>query len=380
VLVLVLLAVRNVAASEPRFDPTNWYTVLLWLLGFTTALVLGFTLGALVAYHAGWSRFQRRIDVQRQRLLQVGRNSRQARQEAVRLASLHRQAVDWLVLLSRSIHRPWHVPEPWLQRDEYTVARGAMPFALQIATVQDDDHAAAARLRAVMTAQLVAKGWRHEAFEALVREVALERGALSTSFGLNALDEDLPHASNHTRRMLLSALDDESILTRVAGPRLERLVKASQRDDSHASRPRVRPVFDNPLHRISRGADHSASGIDVAWDDFLLGSLAGRRDPITPLSATVLTGVELGERHHERVQSHLVLPQRLASTLHYPPGTPMQIVPFSGEGAAAVDLCWRVDIAGPVPIRAIHLWDATGIPPESSAEPVRRARDDDTGV
>ncbi|GAA2009012.1 hypothetical protein GCM10009739_20850 [Microbacterium ulmi] len=380
-IVLGFVAVGGAAQRDPDFAPDGAYRFLSWMAAIVVAIVVVVTIGALVSYHVGWSRFQRRIDVQRVRLSQLGRNARQARQEAVRLGSLHRQTVDWLVLLSRAIHRPWNVPDQWRARDEYTVARGAMPFALQIATIQDDDHAAAARLRGVMTEHLVVKGWRHAAFEALVTEVAIERGALSSAFGLHTLDEDLPHASNHTRRMLLAALDDEGILTRVAGPRLEALVKAAQRDDTHGARPRVRPVMDNPLHAITRGADRLSDWQDVPWDEFLLGSLAGRRDPITPLSATVLTDVELRERHHERVQSHLVLPTRLASTLRYAEDTPVQIVPFADHGSATVDLSWRVDIAGPVPIKAIHLWDDSQLARTQAADPPpRRDPHTDSGV
>ncbi|WP_214466103.1 hypothetical protein [Microbacterium flavescens] len=359
----------------------------LWtILGATVGVVVIISVIALIAYHRGWSRFQRRINLERHRLAQLGTNSRTARQEASRLASLHRQTVDWLVLLSRAIHRPWHVPEQWTAKDDLEVARSRMPFAVQVATVVDDDHASATRLRGVMTEHLFVRGWRHDAFTSLVREIAIDRGMLSSSFGPHTLDEDLPHASNHSRRMLLAAIDDEHVLTRVAGPRLEELMKAAHRDEGQVTRPRVQPVVDDPLHVIARGPNGEPIATDRAWDDFLLGSLAGRTDPMTPLSATVLTEIELGERHHERVQSHLVLPERLAAKLAYSKDTPVQVVSFPDDSTGVVDLSWRVDIAGPVPIRAIHLWDRTSRPrnPESSAVPTTNTSGDaeeiDTGI
>lgn len=272
------------------------------------------------------------------------------------------------MLLSRAIHRPWHVPEQWTEKDDLEVARSRMPFAVQVATVVDDDHASATRLRGVMTEHLFVRGWRHDAFTSLVREIAIERGMLSSSFGPHTLDEDLPHASNHSRRMLLAAMGDEHVLTRVAVPRLEELMKAAQRDDGQVTRPRVQPVVDDPLHVIARGPNGEPIATDRAWDDFLLGSLAGRTNPVTPLSPTVLTEIELGERHHERVQSHLVLTERLAGKLAYSDDTPVQVVAFPDDSTGVVDLSWRVDIAGPVPIRAIHLWDRTA--GTSAAAPV----------
>ncbi|MFT4229595.1 MAG: hypothetical protein QM602_04825 [Microbacterium sp.] len=387
--VLVGLAVLGVFAAgaqaqrDPAFDAAPWQAALWTAIAVVTGVVVVLTFGALIRYHVGWSRFQRRIDLERARLARLGTQSRHARQEATRLSSLHRQTVDWLVLLSRAIHRPWHVPEQWMQRQSYEVARGAMPFALQIATVQDDDYAATARMRGIMTDQLVVRGWRHAAFESLVREVALDRGALGGSFGLVALDEDLPHSSNHTRRMLLAALDDEAVLTRVAGPRLEELVKTAQRDDLHGGRPLVTPVGDNPLGVLMRSADPlDRRGDEQPWDDFLLGSLAGRRDPVTPLSATVLAELEVGERHHERVHSYVVLPQRLAAHLDFDRGSPVTVVPFGDAGVGPVDLSWRVDIAGPVPQSAVRLWSGRGARRAAApATPAVHPRDpDDTGV
>ncbi|MFT4220523.1 MAG: hypothetical protein QM611_08410 [Microbacterium sp.] len=352
--------VARQASRDPSFEPTPWlYGLRVAMLAIVSAVVLT-TLGALIRYHVGCSRFERRVALQRARLVQLGRNSRHARQEATRLASLHRQTVDWLVLLSRAIHRPWHVPEKWTLRQHYEAARGAMPFALQVATVDDDDYAATARLRGIMTDQLVVRGWRHDAFESLVREVALERGVGGGAFGLTALDEDLPHSSNHTRQMLLAALDDEAVLTRVAGPRLNALVKVAQRDDLRGGRPHVSVLGDNPLGALVRQADSVDGGGDLPWDDFLLGSLAGRSDPVTPLSATSLADLEVGERHHERVHSYLVLPQRLESKLRFASHSPVSVVPV-GEGAVApADITWRVDIAGPVPQSAVRLWSARG--------------------
>ena len=165
-----------------------------------------------------------------------------------------------------------------MQRRRVQVARGAMPFALQIATVQDDDHAAAARLRAIMAEQLVVKGWRHEAFEALVRESRDRARCAVELVRPERPGRGPPHASNHTRRMLLAALDDETILTRVAGPRLEKLVKAAQRDDH--GRPAAGPAGRRqPAPRSRAAVGPLAPADDVPWDEFLLGSLARATRP-----------------------------------------------------------------------------------------------------
>ncbi|MBO0985626.1 hypothetical protein IOC53_17340, partial [Rathayibacter sp. SD072] len=240
--------------ADGSFNPDPISAVLWWILGGLGIAGVTLTVVALARYHAGWSRFERRIRLERARLAHLGASARRAREEAARLRSVHRQAVEWLVLLSKAIHRPWHVPPVWTQHETFDVERGHMPFAVRLATVSGEETAAVARMRAAMTAQLVRRGWRHDAFESLVREMAADYGS-GQGFGLSALDEDLPHSSNHTRRMLLRALDDESLLTRVAAPRLADIVASVTRDEEAIARPRVRPMGTNPLNALRRPED-----------------------------------------------------------------------------------------------------------------------------
>ncbi|KQQ03624.1 MULTISPECIES: hypothetical protein [unclassified Rathayibacter] len=367
--------VNDYAARTDSFDPRILTSLLSWTLVGLGGAALLITLVSLVRYHAGWSRFERRIEVERTRLAHYGASARRAREEAARLRSVHRQAVDWLVLLSKAIHRPWHVPPVWTQHETFDVERGAMPFAVRLATVSGEETAAVARMRAAMTSKLVRRGWRHEAFEALVQEMAADYGA-GQGFGLSALDEDLPHSSNHTRRMLLRALDDESLLTRIAAPRLADIVASVQRDEESIARPRVRPMGSNPLNALRRPEDYEGIELDVPWDDFLLESLT-RADPMTPVSATVLTELQVGERYHERVTSFLVAPSRLQERLRFDPAAPIHVVPYEGATGAPVDLVWRVDVVGPVPRAAIRLWDGAV---RADSEPTVAPRDVDTGI
>ena len=109
----------------------------------------------------------------------------------------------------------------------------------------------------------------------------------------------MTYSSNHTREMLRENMGNEAVLQRVAAPRLRELMASIQRSALHGSRPLVHPVGDNPLREIASTDVVGGAVEDLPWDDFPLGSLAGRRDPVTPLSAT---GV---------VPDHVVHPGRL---------------------------------------------------------------------
>ena len=359
VAVAALLILLPIWFENLRVD-VPWYPSDPWIFTVAALAALVLTLAALSSYHRGWSQFQRRVDLAHAHLARMSQGSVHARGEVARLDSLHRQTVDWLALLARGIHRPWHVPEEWLQRPSYGLARDSMPFAMQIGQVQDDDHAAATRLKRMTKERLVVKGWRLQAFNSLIAEVAAELGQASASFGLAALDEDLPHSSNHTREMLRENMGNEAVLTRVAGPRLRELMASIQRSALHGSKPLVHPIGDNPLRQIASLDPVGGSSDDVPWDDFLLGSLAGRRDPVTPLSAVSMSDVHVQEGHHEHVRSFLVLPERLEAHLEFRPDAPVSLIPYGSGGAATLDLVWRVDMAGPLPISAIRLWDVSG--------------------
>lgn len=384
VAVAALLILLPVWFGSLRAD-VPWYPVDPWIFTIAAIAALVLTLAALSRYHRGWSQFQRRVDLAHAHLARMSHGSVQARAEVARLASLHRQTVDWLVLLARGIHRPWLVPEEWLQRPSYGGARDSMPFAMQIGQVQDDDHAAATRLKRMTKERLVVKGWRQQAFNSLIAEVAAELGQGSAAFGLAALDEDLPHSSNHTREMLRENMGNEAVLTRVAGPRLRELMASIQRSALHGSKPLVHPIGDNPLRQIVSLDPVGGGGDDLPWDDFLLGSLAGRRDPVTPLSAVSMSEVHVQEGHHEHVRSFLVLPERLEAHLDFRADAPVSLIPYGGGGSSPLDLVWRVDMAGPLPVSAIRLWDASGETQtdDAGARPGARAGaefDEDSGV
>jgi hypothetical protein len=130
----------------------------------------------------------------------------------------------------------------------------------------------------------------------------------------------------------------------------------------------------NPLNALRRPEDFEGVELDVPWDDFLLDSLT-RADPMTPVSATVLTELQVGERYHERVTSFLVAPSRLQERLRFDPSAPIHVVPFEASTGSPVDLVWRVDVVGPVPRAAIRLWDGA----VRASAPVVTA-DGDSGV
>lgn len=351
--------------------PEDWMTVLI-AVGVGAIL----TTVWLAAYHRGWSSFQRQVDLTHAHLAFVATASRNARRELSRLRSLHQQTVDWLDLLARAVHKPWRIRPEWQTKPDYDVARDSLPFAMSVGTVVESDYSSATRLRRMTTEHLVRRGWRAEAFEDLVRAVGAELGQDAAAFGVGALDEDLPHSSNNTRRMLRDGMSRDAVLTRVAAPRLRSLMQEIQRSALHGSKPPVESIQDNPLDVLAAMRDSIAPDEGIAWDEFLVDSLAGRREPVTPLSTSWMSQRQIQDGHHEQVTSYLVLPDRLRSALDFNEDAPITMVPFHGAGLAAIDLVWRSDVVGPVPVGAVGLWHGE----HSQATEQADLHDGDSGV
>lgn len=372
ILVAAVLILLPIAFTEMRpslleagiWYPSDWFIVVAALV---VALIL--TTSFLAAYHRGWSSFQRRVNLTHAHLAHISEASRSARRELARLSSLHRQTVDWLDLLARAIHRPWRIRAEWQAKPDYEVARDSLPFAMSIGTVVESDYAAATRLRRMTTEHLVRRGWRADAFRDLVREVGAELGQDGTAFGVGALDDDLPHSSNNTRKMLRDTMHRESVQTRVAAPRLRALMTEIQRHSLHGSKPHVVSIDDNPLDALSSMADPAGIEEGIAWDEFLLDSLVDRREPVTPLSTSWLAQRQIQEGFHEHVTSYLVLPERLDSQLSFHEGAAVVTAPFHGAGRSSIDLVWRADVVGPLPIGAIGLWDGSPHPVVVEVDP-----------
>ena len=369
---VVGIALKDAASEQSRdmpFPPT-------WLI-FVVAALLGvlITIGLLASYHRGWSRFQRNIEITHAHLQYVADSTQHARRELARLTSLHRQAVDWLDLLARAVHHPWRIRPQWQEKPDYDVALQSLPFAMNLATVVEDDYVSATRLRRMTTEHLMRRGWRADAFRDLVREVGAALGQDDESFGIGALDDDLPHSSNNARRMLRTTMGDGQVLERVAVPRLRELMTQIQRSALHGSKPRVVAIDDDPLTVHGNPGDPLDADAGGSWDEFLLDSLSGRRDPVTPLSTSWLPQRKVQAGHHEAVTSYLVMPERLERQLVFREEASAVTVPFAGSGTAGIDLVWRIDMAGPLPIDAISLWDAPR-PQVAPAIPL----DGDTGV
>ncbi|MCU1479083.1 MAG: hypothetical protein JWQ64_3776 [Subtercola sp.] len=368
--VIIILALGALLYFLPRLFgfvrdwslyPADWMIVT----GVIVAIIL-FVTGFLASYYRGWSSYDRTVNTTLDDLHQLADASTEGRSELQRLGSLYSQSMDWLELLAVSLYRPWSVNAAWLNTGLDSVNDHTMPFAMQIAQAYEGNSAESIRLQHSAAHSLVRVGWRAEAFEEMLAQIGTRLGLSTDQLGLDALDHDLPHASNNSRRIVRQNMMDENLLEAVARVRLRELIAAVQSGALYEARPHVRRLVSDPLAALQS----DAAGIDTStesleWGAFLTEALGAEGDPITPLSALGIAPFELQDGHHHAPSTYVLLPQRLAHSVRHEPGHETHVTTYSDAVARPLDIVVRVDLAGPLPPNAVHLWgDSTRRHPE----------------
>lgn len=359
-------------AERAALWPQGWQATSI-----TAGAIVIILLAALVTYYRGWSRIERRVVEIGDRLEWAAAAVHHTRHELRRMEVLHRQAHEWLRLLADVLHHPWAVRESWLASAIPAVDRSSLPYAMRLAVTREDDPVAVGRMKREASRALMVKGWRARAFARLLDELGARLGYDPSTLGVDALDADLPHASNHSRRILMEHAGDPVILGALAQAYLRDIVAEVQGVSLSHSSPRVTVIGADPL-----GADDGPLALDaslrepsVEWDRFLLDSLVGRSNPVTPIGSLGIAEMALAEAHHENVHSHLLVPDRLKNEIEARHVRSLTITGYTDSEVRPLDLVLRIDVAGPIPVSAARLWEkANGTPRAASVTGGRESR------
>jgi hypothetical protein len=355
-------------------------SLLAWWPNLWEAIAISLGVGAvaltraLIRYYREWSRFERRIVDSGDHLEWVAGALTHTGSELRRLRALHPQAQEWLLLLAGALHRPWTVKESWLSTEAPAVDRSRLPYAMRLAVSRDDDVIGVGRVTREASRALLIKGWRAQAFARLLEEIRLRLGYEASALSLDTLDADLPHASNHSRQILDTHIADPDVLASVAQTYLREIVGEVQKVSLSNSNPRVSLLVADPLDDDEGGGMRARADASMEWDRFLIESVAGRNNPVTPIGSLGFAEMALAEAHHENVESYLLVPDRLVEKVS-PGGNSarLHIQGYPDHQVRPVDLVLRIDIAGPIPVGAARLWEransATPVRPKSTTAP-----------
>jgi hypothetical protein len=333
----------------------------------------------LARYYSGWSEFRRAVQLQVHQLRGVIEGYVKTQQEIARLNILHRQVMDWMELIASAVYKPWQVNPDWGSKNEYSAHFETFPFALRVAQAQEGSSVNMAALENDIARSLLVPGWREDAFEDLIQNIAQSMGLDPTKFNTELLDHDLPHQSNNSRELIKrffgegDKMKQESIrpvLTEVAKRRLLTLVNTTQSQLVSTSRPRVEQILDDPLASLR----DDPLGIEPydpseSWDDFLresLGTDSIEQVPLGPLNFN-LKGRMAGATG--RLKTFIVAPKRFQESLPaIADPEHVELVSIGDDKPRSVEILARIDISDQVPFDHLTVMGRT--PENYSTEPL----------
>ena len=355
---------NNPSLKKDVFGPGNDYPEpwVIIIYALTIFLALFFTFAS--AYHRGWSKFERAVDLILQDLNHVADGNRICRSEEQRLTLLYRQTVEWLELIAKTLSNPWSVKPAWLESGLKKLDLDALPFAMRVAQADEGDVSALESLRLSAIKKMAQPGWRYKSFERLVEQVAVVAGNVR-GLSVEMLDRDLPHASNNSRSAMKAHFLDAPIQERVAVSFLKPLIQDLQGQAMTDARPRVIQVENDPIETLRSDIEGIAIvSKEQPWTEFLTHTLSlgdGLPDPVTPLSVMSITPTEIQAGIHERVSSYAVMPERVARTLSESSMRSLNVRTYSDKTSLPLDSVLRVDLAGPLAMDSARLWSESTV-------------------
>lgn len=378
VIILWLSALGFLGATTDYVDQhvSPWLQTHFWeIFSAIATLAVVASLALLVRYYSGWSTFRRAVDTQVHQLKGVIEGYVATQQEIMRLGLLYPQTIEWIELIAKALYRPWKTDSDWGNSKEYSKQSDTFPHALRIAQAKESADANMVALENGIARRLLIQGWRRDAFEDLISEVAAEMGSNSETFNVELLDADLPHQSNNSRALISRYLDfsagikatgevpkstsgspttqlepTDHYLVNVARKRLLNLIETTQAQILATAHPRVEQIIEDPLMELREDAA-GVHGYDTTqgWKEFLGGALGV--DAIETVAFGPLTFNVRGRKDNvgENPKTFVLAPKRLERDLPRI-DTPelVEKVLLGDEKPRSVELMVRIDISAPV--------------------------------
>ena len=342
-------------------------SILFWTAVITPAVLILSLLLVLIPYHRKWAAFERSVEIQLTNLERIEKGTKVCRGEIQRMTALHSQTIRWLKILATVTHTPWQIRPSWLESGLKTLDLDSLPFAMRVAQADDGDQASFATLVDSAQTKLEQAGWRRQAFERLIAGIQNVTGRSGRAFSLEALDQDLPHATNNSRNHLEKYMSDNDILQQVAVQYLKPIIEELQSKAMATARPEVVQAENDPLLEVRGDIEEIDEYSNrQKWDDFLSHTLTlnnGETDPVTALSVMSIAPEQIMGGEHQNVSSYALVPEHVYSKLDPALSAGLIKRTYDSKVARPLDTVIRVDVVGPLSLRALRLM--SGAPSDS---------------
>lgn len=331
----------------------EWWVTLLIALGAWSLIVSLL----LVVYYRGWSTFARRVHVAEFSAATRAQRARALRFEFERLESIHRQAGEWIELVTNALYDPWEVPSEWAEGAGSGLNPDRMPFAMAIGEAVEGTGTGSDRITRDAAAEFIRRGWRDQAFRELLGEIADRLGIDRVRLDPDALDSDLPEAPNNSRSLARQYMAKSDVLQGVAMRELSTIADGLQEDFQSGERISVAPLERaDTMSAFQRS--RSASSIR-GWSEFLLEPILSSPASPPPLSALAIATHRVQQAHHEQVSSYVLGPEAVVERVAATARDDMTVRAVAPDAGLGFDALLRIDVVGPVPLDAVHALGGT---------------------
>jgi len=320
----------------------------IFLYGLILLLVVW--LVAAAAYYRSWSSLEWRVQLADHAVGAHTQRLRALRAEVARLESLHAQTTRWLDILGSVLDHPWQPPASWLDEERTEVDTSRMPYAFEVAHAIESSGMGEDRLLREAAARLLRKGWRTEALQEILNEIADKLGEDRARLSFSVLDQDQPDAPNHSTDKVQTYMGAQDLLESIAQRRLAALVGEVQPMLYRGERTRVEAIA-----RVGAlAASNDAAARTKGWLEFLHQPVHGGPVAPTPLSALGIALESQQQAHHQEVESYVVASESVIGNIRDSFRETLHLAPVGGEATEIVDTLIRLDVAGPMPFDAVQ--------------------------
>jgi hypothetical protein len=339
------------------------YVPFAWVVKFTSfgALIFKYTLAAalttmlsaLILYYRDWRSFDWRVRNLNSQLKSVAEGVDKVRHEEVRLVSLYPQVKDWLEIIGYSLNRPWSMNDRWFRSYLSDLNQDEFPFSLRIAQAQESDASAMNELKGSTMKRFAVRGWRTKVLKDQVLAIAQKVGLPIERMNIDSIDKDISYSPGGPRVELRKGLENQEAMELVGRRELIPLTFKVQSEEITKARPPVKENRTNVLDVIQADQAGLEEEERVDWDEFLQEPIGPFNGVVTPFSIASLAANKVGEGLHEKMKSHFVVPERLASAARANPGA--RVETYSESANLPMDIVIRMDLSDVLPPNAIKI-------------------------
>ena len=255
-----------------------------------------------------------------------------------RIDSLHPQVPQIIEVLSLGLHYPWKINSSSLLFTGSVPNTSILPASVEVATPTIKKKSAKYEELVMRTLNKIQiPGWRDQAFNEVIQELADSIGFGANNMAVRELDED--QRKSGKRQLLITAGKDSAPAEKIGVSKVERFTKVTQEEVLPFAQPQVVSLRPNPLEGLELEGSIGFNAQDgVSKWEVYLSEIA---DLASPWSTSTFSSLGQGNSKHIDVESIFISSEQVNALTK--PGVIGEVA--VRPGARPFEVAIRVDLS-----------------------------------